>query len=273
MTGLGTRRDDHDEFEELAVGWALHALEPDDEELFSTHVVGCSRCGRLVDETTATVGELAYAAPAEAPSAAFRERLLTAIAETPQEVGAPHVEELPPASLTLPGRSRIRRLTSVRRWPVLTAAVVALLLVVALAVWNVVLRNDRENAESLAQRYQVAVQQLTAPNASTAALASNSGDPVATMIRRGSTMQIVSVALPVNNRRSSTYVLWGLTSQTAPIPHPLGTFDVMQAGIDIRTVTLIGPAGTYPFYAVSREPGRAAPSHPTDVLGAGALKR
>src|SRR3712207_7218554 len=42
--------EDHREFDELAVGWALHALEPEDETVFSAHLATCARCADTVAE-------------------------------------------------------------------------------------------------------------------------------------------------------------------------------------------------------------------------------
>ena len=53
----------HSEFEELAAGYVLGALEPDDEHDFRRHLDGCATCEANVRELEAVVGELAYAAP------------------------------------------------------------------------------------------------------------------------------------------------------------------------------------------------------------------
>ena len=58
----------HDRFEELAVGHALAALEPDDEQAFLAHLRGCAACERNVAAHTETLSHLAYAAgPVELP--------------------------------------------------------------------------------------------------------------------------------------------------------------------------------------------------------------
>jgi len=57
----------HSEFEELAAGYVLGALEPDDEHLFQQHLSGCSVCEANVRELEAVVGELAYAVPPVEP--------------------------------------------------------------------------------------------------------------------------------------------------------------------------------------------------------------
>src|ERR671912_168286 len=52
----------HSEFEELAAGYVLGALEPDDEHDFQRHLGGCATCEANVRELEAVVGGLAAAA-------------------------------------------------------------------------------------------------------------------------------------------------------------------------------------------------------------------
>ncbi|OMQ15866.1 anti-sigma factor, partial [Modestobacter sp. VKM Ac-2676] len=51
--------DDHRAWDELAVGWALHALEPEDEDRFAAHLPGCAHCARTVADTQQVMGTLA----------------------------------------------------------------------------------------------------------------------------------------------------------------------------------------------------------------------
>ena len=60
---------DHGEWDALAVGWALSALEPGDEARFAVHLPTCERCTETVRESLRTVADLAYAVPDEAPPA------------------------------------------------------------------------------------------------------------------------------------------------------------------------------------------------------------
>ena len=46
----------HSEFEELAAGYVLGALEPDDEHAFQQHLGGCPVCEANVRELEAVVG-------------------------------------------------------------------------------------------------------------------------------------------------------------------------------------------------------------------------
>ncbi|HJX44749.1 MAG TPA: anti-sigma factor, partial [Geodermatophilus sp.] len=77
-------RDDHETFDELAVGWALHALEPEDEALFTPHLAACPRCTRTVAETAEVMAALAGDLPPAEPSEGLRDRLREAVERTEQ---------------------------------------------------------------------------------------------------------------------------------------------------------------------------------------------
>lgn len=264
---------EHSEYAALAVGWTLHSLEPDDEERFAAHLPTCARCRRTVSEVTATLGEIAYVVPDEEPPPVLRERLLAAAAETPQEVGTPPVERVP-----VMGSEERRPLAtgagpgplSRRNWLILAAAALVLVLAVGMGVWNVALRNDRSQGNELAQRYQRAVAALTQPGAQRAALDTPNGKQVATLVERKGQATIVSMAMPVNNAKKTTYVLWGLQSSTTA-PVALGTFDIAHSGVDVRSVATKVQKLGYPTYALSREPGRSAPAKPSSVMASGAV--
>src|SRR6266542_881558 len=68
----------HSDYEELAAGFALGALEPDEEQAFERHLEGCPACKAGVRELEELSGRLAYAvAPVEPPAslrAAIRRR-------------------------------------------------------------------------------------------------------------------------------------------------------------------------------------------------------
>ena len=76
--------DEHGEWDALAVGWALSALDRGDEELFAAHLPGCARCTATVRESLYTVADLAYALPDEAPPASMKMRLMAAVAAEPR---------------------------------------------------------------------------------------------------------------------------------------------------------------------------------------------
>lgn len=253
---------DHQRFDELAVGWALHALEPEDETEFARHLPGCSRCAATVAETREVMGAMAADLPAAEPSPALRERLRAAVEATEQvhrpaapppaaapEVGAP----------VLPSPRRVRPLAVA-----LVAAGVAAVL--GLGLWNVGLRSDRAELSTTVAQQRDAVEALLDPTATVAPLGED-GRPVATVVARDGELQVITLGLPANDTEDTTYVVWGLGEDA---PTALGTFDVDGSQIALRTVEsgLTGLDG-FATYGISIEPGREAPSAPTEVVATG----
>jgi anti-sigma-K factor RskA len=89
---VNPRREDHETFDELAVGWALHALEPEDEAVFAPHLTHCPRCARTVAETSEVMAALATDLPAAEPSEHLRDRLREAVDRTEQLPAPPSAD-------------------------------------------------------------------------------------------------------------------------------------------------------------------------------------
>lgn len=256
--------------EELAVGWALHALEPEDAELFARHLEGCARCRQVVEETTEVMAALAGAAPSAVPPPALGERLRAEVARTPQDTpaapAAPATRPVaPPAPAAAPAPAAIP--VPRRRWTaVLVAAAVAA--VVGLGGWTAVLVDDRNEAQQAAASEAALVEQLLRPGPATVVpVAAPDGHTVATLLTRDDGVQLISHGLDANDRDAETYVLWGLDQGT---PKALGTFDVTEDGLQLRTLEVEG-ADDFPGYGISLEPGQRAPEAPTDVVARGSL--
>jgi anti-sigma-K factor RskA len=116
--------------DELIAAHALHALDADDERRVEEHLAGCDRCRAQLREMEGVAAAIAYAAPAAQPPAELRGRVLEAIGPT---VVASPAEAAPDRDRRWAGWPRF----SAFAVPALAAAVVAL------AVWNVSLRDDR----------------------------------------------------------------------------------------------------------------------------------
>lgn len=289
MSAVDDRGDEHRAWDELAVGWTLHALEPEDEALFAAHLADCPRCARTVAETADVMAAMARDLPQAEPSDGLRDRLRAAVEETEQLPPAPPAQPRrapqpasappPPPAVRgntardvggLPGplfaeptdlRPAWRRLLPTA----LAAAAVAAVL--ALGAWNVVLSSDLDSARSTAAERSQMLEALLVPGQATIAPLTEDGEPVATVVVRDGQAQVVATGLPVNDRSDSTYVLWGIGAGS---PVAIGTFDVVTPQMDLRTV---GSAATgldeYSAYAVSIEPGQQAPSEPTDIVANG----
>lgn len=285
---------DHEAYDELAVGWALHALEPEDETAFVGHLADCPRCTATVAQTHEVMAALSTDLPVTEPSEGLRDRLRAAVQDTEQvqrpvaeqrpeepgsgELAPDHARRRPARSSTRPadyrpgflgprrGRTADDRPTWRRVVPnALVAAGVAAIL--ALGTWNVVVTQDRNAAQAAAAAQAEVLDSLLTPGTATIAPMEHDGRTVATVVARDGQAQIVTESMTVNDASDSTYVLWGMTD-AAPVA--LGTFDVVSDGIDLRTV---GSEATglddYSAYGISIEPGRQAPSAPTDIVANG----
>ncbi len=270
---MTTNADNHGEFSGLAVGWALHALEPDDEERFSAHVAECSECRAIVADVTTTLGEIVYAVPDAEPPAGLRERVLSAASEVPQDVGTPPVERVPRILSPAQSRTQVRvgqppKWHAVWRHWQLWAIVVPLLAVLGLVAWNLALRHQRDASTDQTARYQRAITELTEVGSRRATLHTPSGKQLATVVVRDGHINVVAMAIPPNDPNKTTYVLWGLPSASAK-PAALGTFDIVRDGVDVRAVKVTAQKLDFRTYAVSRESGRQAPGEPSSVMASG----
>ncbi|MCF6745331.1 anti-sigma factor [Blastococcus sp. KM273128] len=250
-------------YDELAVGWALHALEPEDDARFARHLPTCDRCARTVAETSEVMAAMAHDLPAAEPSPALRERLRAAVEETEQL--PPRAPAAPPSVLP---RGRADEPTPARRTllpRVLVAAAIAA--VVGLGAWVAAVDRARDDLRSTVAAQEQAVAELLQPGRATIAPLTADERQVATVVVREGAVQVVADGLAPNDTSSSTYVLWGLG---AGDPVALGAFDVARSQIEVQTVGS-GETGLdgFPEYGISIEPGRQAPSAPTEVVATG----
>jgi hypothetical protein len=261
---------DHTPFDELAVGWALRALEPEDESLFAAHLPGCERCASTVAETTELMAAMATDLPQPEPSEGLRHRIRAAVEQTEQVPG-------PAAPAAVPDAGPIRSAPAPRgavapgsRWRrSLPAGLVAAAVagIVGLGLWNVVLTSDRQQLQATVAEQNKVMDGLLSPGRATIAPLKQNGQSVATVVARGNKVDVITHGLSINDAGSTTYVLWGMGGQTA---QPLGTFSVTRSQMDMQTVGS-GLTGfdQYATYGISLEPGHEAPSFPTDVVATG----
>src|SRR4051812_40396423 len=80
---------------EQAAGWALHALEPDEEIAVERHVPTCPDCSAAVRDTQVVMAQLATGVEQVGPPARLRASILDAAAAAPQV--RPQVVAQPPA--------------------------------------------------------------------------------------------------------------------------------------------------------------------------------
>ena len=110
---------------ELAIGWALHALEPDEESLVAAHMPECPTCTSTAAETEEVGAMLGLSVPEAIPSAELEQRVLSATGARWAAPVVPLAPSTPPARhITTPSRLRTRELLVAAAVILLAAAVV-----------------------------------------------------------------------------------------------------------------------------------------------------
>ncbi len=257
---------------ELAVGWALYALEQAEEAVMRAHLPQCPECSEIVRETEDSAALLALTADQYDPPPSAWQRLMTAIHHGRRKTRPP--VDIPAARLTRISRRRPEPNgsaatgnsdTDASRWrrraKILAGATTVLLVLAGgLAARTVQLEHQRD-----AQADQQASSLSPAQGSQTqyTVLTGTASEPAAVVLHDGGQHAVVPIGL-APNAAGTTYVLWGTTAGTAV---PIGVFDVTPANgeIALRTAPI---ANRFQGYVISLEPGTTPPAGPTHVVGA-----
>lgn len=283
--------DRHDEcpMNEQTIGWALHALEPDEEMAVLRHLPTCSSCRQAARDAEEVMAGLGVSVEQVDPPPALRDALMARVAETPQHPRPDHPRPAPkgdePADEPGPrhraredarppdNRPPSRRSWLSRRGRKLVAASVALvgvLVVGGLAVRTSQLEQQRNAETTQAQSLTDLLRDLDRPGARHAVLATGDGTAVAAVLVADGQREVFTVGMPPNAADRDTYVLWGI--QPGAAPKPLGTFDVAAADPGRHAVGSGAEADSFTTYAISLETGRTAPASPSGVMAQGQVK-
>jgi len=255
----------HTVYEELVVGHALSALEPQDEELLLRHLPGCAACSTDLAQHRDTLAQLAHVADAGPPPGALWEGIRAEV----QASGTPSA--FPASAVPAQGssgsaavdelqRRRARRRGQQRRTAAWTSVAAALVLVAGLGVWNVDLQRDRAEQGAVSARLAQAVQAMEESPARTVPLTTADGRVTAVAVMHADRLSLVVDGLAPNDATSSIYVLWGASAGGAA--QALAAFDVHDGRLDVvRDLPLPKPArGTVEQLLITRESGREAPA-------------
>jgi hypothetical protein len=309
MTAPDDPRWEHEEWDALAVGWVLSALDPDDEARFADHLPGCDRCTEIVRASLGTVAELAYAVPAETPPRRLKRRLLEAAAESQQPAdpglaepgvvaaptgqpppnsqpppdGQPPNSQVPPPNSQVPadggpGAAPTREPANIhplgsrpRRWVRRTAVAAGLVLIAALGAWNVELRSRQDDLQQIVTQRDALVARLTDAGPAEIAIIRGPGGEG----NRYATVVVkqgrIGLITETLPPRSSptTYWLWGLRSPDDKNPVPLAGFMVPKTRFSACNIEPPAGAADLRAFAISAEPGPQRPAKPTDLVGSG----
>ncbi|MGI8681498.1 MAG: hypothetical protein ACR2JO_05080 [Mycobacteriales bacterium] len=252
----------HDTWAALAVGHALNALEPEDEESFRNHLPGCDACAGVVAETQVVMGDLAYAVEPVDPPPSLRTAIRASIADSERR---PVETRVRPATVS---RQRPALRLTARPWMAVAAG---LALLMSLSVWNVVLQSQNRSQERRLEQAALITGCLHEVGCRTVQLRTpNDDSPRATALVRARDVQLVVTDLPRNDTDAEVYVLWQRVNQTKFTA--LDTFDITRPGVTvIRAHSLASAVNRLGVIAVSREPGRRAPAAPSEVVALGTI--
>ncbi|PWK86380.1 anti-sigma-K factor rskA [Lentzea atacamensis] len=247
--------------EELAVGWAMHSLEPDEESVVRDHLPTCPACQRTVRSTQEVMAGIGGSVRQEQPPPRLRARLMEQIEHIPQEVPAPH---RPRHAAPTPLRPQHRRRTG---RAVLAAA--AALAVLAGGGYLGVRVNELsgEVAASQARTNELskALSLAADPATNRAILRTNSEDEAAIVLSNPTAGAVIPLNLKPNDS-GHVYVVWGASTKA---PVPLAVFDVRAGSTDPQLLSWSADAHKHTTFAVSLEPGRQPPAEPSQVLAGG----
>jgi len=243
----------HSEFEELAAGYVLGALEPDDEHVFQQHLGGCPVCEANVRELETVAGELAYAAPSVDPPDTLWAGIRRQV--RPEAARRPAIPAVPAAAA---GGPRLRLL------PALATAAAVLLLVV-LSLWNLNLRDQNAAYRARVAALEQAAQLANDPTASLVRLDDGAGAAGAQATVIASTRQDRGVLLVQNLpplQRNRVYELWGVPGgDIAKAEKALVFVPLRRQGPQALEFQVPIQPGT--VFAVTEEPGPDGSAKPT----------
>ena len=262
------RPDDHARFEELAAGYALHALEPEEEHDFLAHLGACALCERAVAVHQETLSHLAYATQDVEPPAGLLAGIRSGVLESGREASFPDlapavthsqadVSSVQPGVASFESARRRRDAVRIRRTGTWLGVAAAAALVIGLGAWTASLLQERNDQDAWGNRMSSAVGELGRPGTVTVPLAGADGDAVAVALVRGSDISLVVHGLPKNDA-STTYVLWG-QSRYGDV-RAVGAFDVARTGVDVQDdMHMQAGVADVTRFMVTRERGDTAP--------------
>lgn len=236
---------DHVRWDELAAGYALDALEPEEELEFTRHLAGCARCVALLDQhefVAAQLGALAAGDHADVPAwSAIRTGVIGAVS--------------PDAATPVVSLSVERERRRPRRLVVLSSAAgVALLAVAGVIGWQ--LSGSTPIPASVAACRH-------ASDCSVVALRAGSREAAAVLVSAGQ-VRVQPLHLPAA-ASGHVYVLWQLP-KSGP-PQPIGEF--RDATGETSALPMVATYDATAAFAISIESDATAPTSPSQVTALG----
>jgi anti-sigma-K factor RskA len=239
---------DHTEWDELAAGYALNALTPEEEQIFVVHLETCGRCQASVDDHILVAAQLgAIAMPEEPLDPPSWASIRTAVIG--DDAPSPPV----PADVADLGNRRHRY--AVSRRVLAVAAAVVVLAGGGIIAWQVT-SGGSSNAVPAAASCG------SAPGCHAVSLKDASGTEAAALTVKGDQITMV----PTNMKPAPAgkeYVLWQVPADGRPVAVKVFTATGDQAVATAPTEVAYSDTASF---AVSEESAGPAPASPTTPL-------
>lgn len=243
----------HEPWEELAAGYALHALEPDEEGRFLSHLEGCAHCRQTLDDhafVAAQLGSLADAPDLTPPSwSSIRRGVIDAGPPLPR----PATE--PAAVVPLDGERRRRRPPRLLG----AAAGVVLLAGTGTLAWQLA----QPDAGSTGQPAAIARCEHAA---GCHVVKLPEGDPEAVVLADATRARFLPTGL-ATPAAGHVYALWQMPRDGRPIL--VTVLPGIHDGVAGPSTDLALPYADTAAFAISVEPEGSVPTKPTRVVAVG----
>jgi anti-sigma-K factor RskA len=253
-----------DDVRDLAAGFVLDALKPEEMDAVRAHLVDCDDAHAEMAELAGALPILAASVPVVEPSAGLKDRIMAAAAadlaateaaKPPEPIPFPTAPAAPdPAPSRWSSGSRLMRV----------AAVVAIVL---MGAWNIFLLGELQASRTYELAVAAVLDAAAEPGASTAVLTPESGvgpTGLAAVSVSGDVTLAMRELAPTDG--SEVYEAWVIGGDGTPVP--IGSFPVGSAGTAFLEVEGT-PAGDGAVLALTLEPapGATTPTMPIVSLG------
>jgi anti-sigma-K factor RskA len=255
----------HEQVLDLAAGFVLGALEPDEERAVREHLATCSLQHDELAELGGVVAALAESVEQVEPPASLRDRVMAAAArdlET-RRSGAAQPGTPPSAQAAVPGIRPAARPARLG-WALGLAAV---LVIAALGAWNVTLRSDLDAAAAYRQHVEQVLTAAARQGSHSAVLRSDANPAIgglAVVASDGSVQVLMRGLAPTTG--SNVYEAWVIAGENAPVP--IGSFTVGSDGTGYL-IASGAPAAAGITVALTLEPGPGATTPTPPIISAG----
>jgi len=268
-----------DDVRDLAAGFVLDALEPDEMAAVREHLATCADPHAEIAELASAVPVLAASVPVVEPPAALGARIRAAAAADLAERDAPAppvavatAAVAPPASEVVPlptgqereQRAAARRGPGVGTWLMGIAAVLA---ITVLGGWNLLLQSQLSSAQAYEDAVAEVLDVAAQPGSLTALLTAEGGGPTGlAAVDSSGALTMAMQALPPTSG-AEVYEAWVIAADGVPVA--LGGFQVDASGTGTLASTGL-PTEPGIVLALTREPapGATAPAGPVVASGA-----